>query len=69
MRNRIRRIAFGAVGPRASYSQVFGTGSGFHAGSGLISGFQGFFASLGEIRILAGGLGAGLLFLGVSELS
>ena len=34
-------------------------------GKGLISVFQGFFASVGEIFILAGGLGAGLSFYGL----
>ena len=36
---------------------------------GLNCGFQGFFASIGEIFILAGGLGTGLSFYGVWALS
>ena len=36
-----------------------------HCGRGLIAIFRGFFASIGEIFILAGGLGTGLSFYGV----
>ena len=38
-------------------------------GGGLNCGFQGFFASIGEIFILAGGLDTGLSFYGVWALS
>ena len=44
-------------------------GGGGGRGGGLNCGFQGFFASIGEIFILAGGLGTGLSFYGVWALS
>ena len=49
---------------------VFETSSNFRAGwrtlgGGLISVFQGIFASIGKIFFLAGGLVAGLSFCGV----
>ena len=53
---------------------VFGAGSGFRVGwctaggRGLISVFQGFFASIGGAFILAWGLGVGLSFLGFKQL-
>ena len=57
------------MGGRAVIRGIFVAGSGFRvggrtAGGGLISVFQGFFASIGEIFILAGRLGARLSFYG-----
>ena len=45
---------------------VFGAGFGFRAGGGVGFCFGGIFAGAGGGFLLAGGLGAGLLFYGVS---
>ena len=60
--------------PATIIHRVFGTNSSFRVGwctpwGGFISIFRGFFASVGGVFVLAGGLGAGLSFYGVWILS
>ena len=65
-------LCVGVLGLAAVVHGIFGAGSsirGGGGGGGLNCGFQGFFASIGEIFILAGGLGTGLSFYGVWALS
>ena len=64
----VNRIRNGTFWRLTTIHKLFDTIWEYHYGKGLISVFQGFFASIDKIFILAGRLVTGLSFYGISAL-